>query len=60
MKASRTPMSAWNLSAENAHVPTPMVMVTAVNTMAVPRSSSASKKAASRLLPSRRCASIRS
>jgi Double zinc ribbon/Adenylate and Guanylate cyclase catalytic domain len=42
MKASRTPMSAWNLSAESAQVPTPIVMVTAVNTIAVPRSFSAS------------------
>ncbi len=60
MKASRIPMSAWNLSADIAQVPTPRVIVTAVNTMAVPRSFSASKKEVASDLPSSRCTSIRS
>ncbi len=34
-------MSAWNLSAEKDQVPTPMPIVTAVNTAAVPRLRSA-------------------
>ena len=37
MKASSTPMSAWNLRAAKAQVHTPMDMVSAVNTAAVPR-----------------------
>ncbi|MNE92390.1 hypothetical protein D3C80_1901070 [compost metagenome] len=50
MKASRMPMSAWNFSAEKAQVATDRVMVTAVNTDAVPRCLSASTKACSRLM----------
>ncbi|MNG35533.1 hypothetical protein D3C84_1222960 [compost metagenome] len=37
MNDSSTPMSAWNLSGANAQVQTPMDMVKAVNTAAVPR-----------------------
>ena len=42
IKASKMPMSAWNFSAENAQVPTPIDMVTPVKTAAVPRWRSAS------------------
>ena len=37
MNDSNTPMSAWNFSGAKAQVQTPMDMVTAVNTAAVPR-----------------------
>ena len=56
MKASSTPMSAWNLRSENAQVATDTVIVTAVNSEAVPRCFSASTKACGRLR-SRTCIS---
>ncbi|MNI95697.1 hypothetical protein D3C73_1540120 [compost metagenome] len=51
MKASRMPMSAWNFRFENAQVAIDRVMVTAVNTDAVPRCLSASTKASRNSIP---------
>ena len=44
-------MSAWNFSAEKVQVATETVIVTAVNTDAVPRCFSASTKASDSLSP---------
>ncbi|EDS99567.1 hypothetical protein BamIOP4010DRAFT_6915 [Burkholderia ambifaria IOP40-10] len=53
-------MSTWNFSAENAHVPTPMNIVTAVNSAAVPRWRIASANASGNVAPWRRSCCRRS
>ena len=51
MKASSRPMSACSFSAESVQVPTPMAIVIAVNTAALPRWRIAASKASRKLDP---------
>ena len=56
MNISRMPMSAWNWSAEKAHVPTPTESVRPVNTTALPTCVIVASIASANESPLRRCA----